>query len=227
MAAVYPFFLVAISSLCLLLNLVFNDRRLDDAVQMSWGRISCWMFGVKVKAIGLENLPPGGCLFLFNHTSFFDIFAMAAVIRGFRFGAKIELFSIPVFGAAMRRMGVLPIDRRNREQVFSVYREAQERMRSGSRFALAPEGTRQTEEKLGPFKSGPFVFAINTAAPVVPVIIRNASMILPKHHLIPNGDTWTREVTVRLLPSVSTDGVKISDRPQLQEKVRNQMLPYF
>ncbi|MBX3041105.1 MAG: 1-acyl-sn-glycerol-3-phosphate acyltransferase, partial [Bdellovibrionaceae bacterium] len=142
-------------------------------------------------------------------------------------GAKIELFKIPVFGFAMRRIGILPIDRRNREGVFRVYREAQIRMQQGERFALAPEGTRQDEERLGPFKSGPFVFAINTGAPVVPVVIRNASQILPKHSLFPNMGTWKRRIRLSVLPAVSTQSMKLDDRPILQEKVRTEMLPFF
>ncbi len=227
MATIYLPFLILMSGMCVLLNLIFNRRDVDGIVIRSWARLSCWMFGVKLDCVGLENIPHEGCLFVFNHTSFFDIFAMAALLPDFRFGAKIELFKIPVFGFAMRRIGILPIDRRNREGVFRVYREAQVRMRKGERFALAPEGTRQPKEKLGAFKSGPFIFAINTGAPIVPVVVRNASQILPKHSVFPNFGTWSRTIHVRILPAIDTRTLTLEDRPILQERVRKEMLPFF
>lgn len=227
MTLAYPVVLVFFSLLVMAVNLLFNKKSWDDRVVQLWGQASCAMFGVKVKLRGTENIPPGGCIFLFNHTSFFDVFAMQGALPGFRFGAKIELFRIPVFGAAMRRLGALPIARHRRDEVFRVYEAAQGRLKRGERFALAPEGTRQEEEKLGAFKAGPFVFAINAGAPLVPVVIRGAARILPKGHWVPNYDVWTREVTIDILPAVSTDGFKVEDRPVLQEKVRREMEPYF
>jgi 1-acyl-sn-glycerol-3-phosphate acyltransferase len=227
MLVLYPFVLVLICIVAIGGNLLFNNRRFDDRVALLWGQISCWMFGVKVTLRGRENIPAGGCIFLFNHTSFFDIFAMQGAIRGFRFGAKIELFKIPVFGRTMTRMGALPIARHRRDEVFRVYEAAQSRIARGEKFALAPEGTRQTEEVLGSFKAGPFVFGINAKAPLVPVVIRGAAAIMPKNHWLPNRDRWVREVTIDVLPAVSTEGYSVDERPILQERVRSAMLPYF
>ncbi|MBC7372045.1 MAG: 1-acyl-sn-glycerol-3-phosphate acyltransferase [Bdellovibrionaceae bacterium] len=219
--------LMFFSILSITLNLILNNRPLEDVIAIWWGRVSCWMFGVKVRAIGIENVPRGGCIYLFNHTSWFDIFAMQAVLKGFRFGAKIELFSIPVFGMAMRRLGALQIAREKRDEVFKVYLAAQHRIEKGEKFALSPEGTRQHEEKLGAFKSGPFVFAINARAPLVPVVIHGAAAVMPKDSWIPNSDRWFRTITVTVLPEVSTLEYDLKARPALQEKVRNLMLPYF
>lgn len=227
MLVLYPFVLALICAVAIGGNLLLNNRKFDDRVALLWGQISCWMFGVKVHVRGRENIPAGGCIFLFNHTSFFDIFAMQGAIRGFRFGAKIELFKIPVFGRTMTRMGALPIARQRRDEVFRVYKAAQERIARGEKFALAPEGTRQHEEKLGDFKAGPFVFGINARAPLVPVVIRGAAAILPKNHWLPNRDVLVREITIDILPAVSTEGFEVKDRPILQERVRSEMAPYF
>ncbi|WP_413287547.1 lysophospholipid acyltransferase family protein [Bdellovibrio sp. HCB337] len=227
MTVLYPVVLVLSSITVLVVNFIFNNKKWDDYLVQQWARISCWMFGVKVKVNGFENVPKGGCVYVFNHTSFFDVFAMQGALNGFRFGAKIELFKIPVFGFAMRRLGALPIARHKRDEVFKVYEAAQARIERGEKFALAPEGTRQEEEKLGAFKAGPFVFAINAKAPVVPVVIRGAAAILPKGHWVPNSDVWTREITIDVLPPVDTLSYDIKDRPVLQEKVRKEMEPYF
>lgn len=227
MALLYPPYLIAASIVSILTNLLFNNPEYDSEVLRRWGAISCWMFGVKVRVEGAENLPKEGGVVLFNHTSFFDIFALAAGVPDIRFGAKIELFKIPFFGFAMRRVGTLPIARQRREEVFKIYEEAEGRLRNGQKFALSPEGTRQNEEKLGSFKSGPFIFAINAGAPLIPVVIRNAAGILPKHHLLPNTGRWTREIVLHILPPVETRGFTIDQRPVVQERVRMKMGDYI
>ncbi len=224
---IFPFHTMLCSLAMIVVNLTMKNRPLEDKIVVFWTSNACRMFGVKVEVKGLENRPSGGFLYVFNHTSFFDIFAMNGYLGSFRFGAKIELFKIPVFGPAMRRAGILPIARDRREEVFKVYRESEARIKAGERFALAPEGTRQKTERLGPFKSGPFIFAINAHAPIVPVVIKGAAAILPKGHIIPNWGVWSRTVTLHVLPPVDPSEYTIETRPQLQERVRKMMEPYF
>lgn len=224
---IFPFHTALSAAGIIFVNLLFNSRKMEDCIVEFWARNACRMFGVKVVVKGLENLPPGGFLYVFNHTSFFDIFAMSGWLGSFRFGAKIELFKIPIFGTAMRRAGILPIARDRRDEVFKVYKAAEARIKAGERFALSPEGTRQVVEKLGRFKSGPFVFAINAKAPIVPVIVKGAAAILPKGHTIPNWGVWSRTISLELLPPVNTLDYKIEERPKLQEKVFSIMEPYF
>ena len=228
LAVIYlPIHTVLCSSLIILINVLFNNRKWEDQIVYLWTRPVCWMFGVKVVTKGLENRPPGGFIYVFNHTSFFDIFAMSGWLGSFRFGAKIELFKIPIFGMGMRRAGILPIARERREEVFKVYKAAEARIANGERFALAPEGTRQTTEQLGAFKSGPFILAINAHAPIVPVVVKGASAIMPKGHWIPNWGVWSRTITLEVLPAVDVAPYTVETRPQLQERVRGMMLPYF
>lgn len=228
MTLIYPVFLLITSGIGVVLNLLFNSRHIDNRVIKTWCRLTCWMFGVEVAVKGEENLKTqAGCLLLFNHTSFFDIFALHSYVSNLRFGAKIELFSIPIFGVAMRRTGVLPIARTKIEEVIKVYQDAEVRVRNGEKFALAPEGTRQDRETLGPFKSGPFIFAINSKAPVVPVIIRGASEVLDNHSLVPNLGRWKRTIRVEFLPAVDSTSYTIEQRGDLQRRVFDLMKVHF
>ncbi|QLY23899.1 1-acyl-sn-glycerol-3-phosphate acyltransferase [Bdellovibrio sp. KM01] len=222
-----PIITVIASAAMILVTFIYPNRWLEDQIVYAWTRTTCWMFGVKVIVKGWENVPKGGYLYVFNHTSFFDIFAMSGYLGSFRFGAKIELFNIPVFGWGMRRAGILPIARNRREEVFKVYKEAEKRIANGERFALAPEGTRQHQETLGSFKSGPFIFAINAKAPIVPVVVKGAAAIMPKGNWVPNWGVWTRTITLEVLPPVDTSVYTIEQRPVLQEHVRKLMLPHF
>lgn len=225
--AVFPFYTLLWSTLGLLFNLTLNNRKLDDWVIRTWARHCCKLFGVQVKTSGLENIPTMGCVFLFNHTSFFDIFAMSSTLPSFRYGAKIELFSIPVFGVALRKTGALPIARQNKEEVFKIYKDAQERLIRGEKFALSPEGGRQATEVLAPFKAGPFIFAINAKAALVPVIIKGASEVLSNSAVVPNLGRWSRTITVQVLKEIDTSSYQIEERMQLQKLAYEQMKPYF
>ncbi|TZF89737.1 lysophospholipid acyltransferase family protein [Cognatilysobacter lacus] len=78
---------------------------------------------------------------------------------------KDTLFKVPVVGAILRGLGVLPVDRSNPkgvvEQAAAMLRDA-----DALWFGLAPEGTRRRVEK---WKSGFWKIARAADAPVLPV----------------------------------------------------------
>ena len=83
-----------------------------------------------------------------------------------------------------------------------MYKEAESRFSKGESFALAPEGTRQSEPQIGPFKKGPFIFAHNANAPLVPVVLKGCHDILEKHSLMINADKFRRVVKVKILEPI-------------------------
>lgn len=223
----FPTYTALCSLAVMLTSLFFNSRKVNNHIMRLWATLICQFCGVRVHTRGYENIPTGGCVFLFNHTSFFDIFAIFSTIPDVRFGAKIELFKIPFFGQAMKIVGILPIDRAKREKVYQHYDESKSRIEAGERFVLAPEGTRQKEEVLAPFKAGPFIFAINSKAPIVPVVIRGAAVIWPTQTYLMNLKSWRSEITVDILSPISTVNETLEGRNQLQQKVHAVMSPYF
>jgi 1-acyl-sn-glycerol-3-phosphate acyltransferase len=203
-------------SLLVLECLVFKIRWVEDRVMQVWARTQLRFAGVTVEVRGAENIPPEGTLFLFNHMSYADIYVTFGHIpRGFRFGAKIELFKIPIFGQTMKAVGVLPIVRNNREEVLRVYANAVERVRRGECFALAPEGTRQSEPQLGKFKQGPFIFAINAQMPIVPVLMAGTRQVQPRGVPWMNIGALRRTVILELLPAISTKGYTLETAREL------------
>jgi 1-acyl-sn-glycerol-3-phosphate acyltransferase len=201
-------------------------KTLQDWVIRMWSQSSLWFFGVQLDVHGLENLiTENGGLILFNHTSHFDILAIYALIPQSRFGAKIELFSIPIFGRAMRSVGALPIARKNRNEVFRIYKEAQDRFKKGQLFVLSPEGTRQSDEQfLAPFKKGPFIFAKDAGVPLQPIVIQGASKILPKHELIANRNAWISKIQITIFPQVSSKNESVEKlQSQIFEIMQTQL----
>lgn len=78
---------------------------------------------------------------------------------------KDTLFKVPLLGALLRRLGVVPVDRRNAR---GVAEQAAAMIRDADRlwFALAPEGTRKPVEQ---WKSGFWKIARAADVPVLPV----------------------------------------------------------
>lgn len=227
MSLFIPVLVLVLGPSAILAKFLFNNRKTDDFFLSLWGRLNCAMFGITVEVTGRENIPDEGCLFLFNHSSFFDVFALCAAIPEARFGAKAELFKIPVFSHTMRMMGTLPIARKNREEVYKVYEEAKIRFKNHEKFALSPEGGRFFGPHLSPFKAGPFVFAMSAQVPVVPVVITGAYECLPKGGILANKDKKSRIINLHILKPVATADFDVYTRQQLQYTVYSKMDPIW
>src|SRR4051794_31780995 len=88
-----------------------------DLLSRAYSRTVLALYGLRVEASGLENLPDRPAVYLFNHQSHLDPPSVQSILRRTaRFGAKIELFSIPIFGRGLRAAGILPIARENLRQ---------------------------------------------------------------------------------------------------------------
>ena len=218
------FFTGFMSAFGILVFIGAKDRRRHLNWIRAWASGLVRACGLEIHLLGLKNIPTGGGIYVFNHTSLFDIPVMhSALPVDFRFGAKAELFKIPVFGAAMRKAGALEIARRERHKTIHVYRRSVDRIHRGESFVLAPEGTRQKSERLGEFKSGPFVLAIEAQAPIIPVVLCGLSQVLPRKSLLINAGFWRRPVWVEVLPPIATSGMTFDDRERLKSLVREQM----
>ena len=203
---------------------IARSERLSNKVIIAWGKTGCFLFGVKVRVIGREKRTHSGGVVLFNHRSFFDILALYSQFPEMRFGAKIELFSIPIFGATMKALGTLPIARANREAAIRVLQDSYEAARRGRQYALSPEGGRNTGEGILPFKAGPFMVAIEAGVPVIPLLIYGADKVWPKSKIIPATDAWSSTITMQVLDPIPVEGYTVKTRDQLQAITRERMI---
>jgi 1-acyl-sn-glycerol-3-phosphate acyltransferase len=188
-----------------------------------WARIGLLLAGVRLEVHGRQHLPADGCpvIYMANHQSNFDILALfAGLPRQFRWLAKEELFSVPLFGFAMRRTGYIPIDRSDRQKAKEGMAEAVRRINEGTSVVIFPEGTRSPDATLLPFKKGGFVLALQAQVPVMPVAIKGSGSIMPKH------SPWIRGGTIRVnfFPAIRSAGRGVADRDVLMEKVRRPIM---
>jgi 1-acyl-sn-glycerol-3-phosphate acyltransferase len=183
-----------------------------------WAREILWAAGVEVRTRGTEHVPASQpVVYVGNHQSFFDIIALMATVPGtMRFVAKKELAKIPVFGRAIVAAGHIMIDRQNLTRAFDAYEAAAVAVREGMSAVVFAEGTRSRTGELIPFKKGPFVFAIASRVPVVPLYCAGTFTILPKGSMV----IRPRAVTLLFGEPIPTEGLDYDDREALLRKSR-------
>ena len=174
--------------------------------------------GVRVRMRGLERLGSGPYIFTPNHQSHFDIAALLGYLPGCnRFAAKREMFAEPVLGAVLRTMGMIPVDRA--DPLASIERLNRLAL-EGFSVIIFPEGTRSRDGALLPFKKGAFVAAISLGVPVVPVVCKGTTRIMPKGQYL---SILPGEAEVVVLEPIPTAGMTYDDRDRLREKVRERI----
>lgn len=207
-----------------LLAKLFGVKPAPDSVYEKaprwWARGLLRAAGVKVVLRGDDRLAARAPrVYIANHVSWFDIPAMIEALPHYGFVAKRELEKIPLFGPAARATGVMYIDRENRKAAFSAYEDAAKRIREGNPVLVYPEGTRGHDYALRPFKKGPFVLAIGSGAPIVPVVVHGTIAVNPRDEFRASPGT----VYVHLLEPIPTAGLTYDDREALAEQVRQRM----
>ncbi len=192
-------------------------------------RLAAWSnrivehLGMQIEVSGREHFSPNqNYLVMSNHQSHYDVPVLFHVLGpphgvALRMIAKVELFSVPFFGRAMREAGFIAIDRNSRKAAMASLREAKEKMLSGVSVWIAPEGTRSPDGKLLPFKKGAFHLALDVRQPVLPVTIWGTRDALPRGRTVSSKGA---SVSVRIHPPIDTtpypgDGLGIA--PLMQD----------
>jgi len=167
----------------LIISLFSRTGNISHVLARYWARFTLICANVKVELQGEENMPSGPAVYMANHVSHFDVFAILGHLNvQFRWTVKKELYSIPLLGLAMRTLGYVMIDRSDHEKAVKSLKNAAERIRSGTSIFIFPEGTRSCDGKLQyPFKKGGFHLAIEAGVPVVPIAVLGSREVLPKH----------------------------------------------
>ncbi len=170
----------------------------DDRLS-SWSTRVVEHLGMRIEVEGREHFDPHATyLVMSNHQSHYDIPVLFHVLgpphgESLRMIAKIELFSVPFLGRAMREAGFIAIDRDSRASAIRSLKRAKETMRSGVNVWIAPEGTRSPTGELLPFKKGGFHLAIDVGEAILPVTIQGT-----RHALARGAARSTTDAVVRV-----------------------------
>ena len=200
----------------------YRDRPggIYDFVPRVWSKLILATAGVKVHVHNLERARSGAPrIFVANHVSWFDVTTLASFLPWPKFVAKAELFKVPIFGWAIRSVGMVELQRDNRKAAFESYKFAAAQIQKGTSVVVFPEGTRGVDYSIRQFKKGPFVLAIAAGVPIVPIITHGTMETIRKHELI----VRPGRVDVHLLEPIPTAGLDYDDRDALMAKVRDRM----
>lgn len=141
---------------------------------------------------GRENVPDeGSAIIASNHLSFSDsIFMPLMVKRRVTFVAKQEYFTGKGIKGWLKKQffvgtGCIPVDRSGGRAAHAAIDTGLRVLREGRLFGIYPEGTRSPDGRLYRGKTGVARMALESGAPVVPVVMLNADKIQPIGKVIP------------------------------------------
>ncbi|MBP7706738.1 MAG: 1-acyl-sn-glycerol-3-phosphate acyltransferase [Candidatus Aminicenantes bacterium] len=221
-AVALPVFLLACAAVALG-SFVLRGRALERLVKAS-SRAVLFAAGVRIRLEGLERVAPGRpCVVVMNHVNFFDPLVVQAVFPGPIRGAEEEShFRWPVYGAVLRRIGQFPIDRKDPARAVESLKRAAVWLREkpGFSFGILPEGTRTRDGRLGPFKRGAFMLALDAGLDILPVVQKGAFAIARKGSL----NIRPGRLTVTVEPAVPVAGYTRETVGDLVDRVRRVFL---
>jgi 1-acyl-sn-glycerol-3-phosphate acyltransferase len=195
----------------------FVDRRGHFAHRCArtWSWLILRTTGVTVEVAGAP--PPDGrsVVFASNHQSIYDTpILFWTVPRQLRIIAKASLGSFPFLGWHLHRAGHLLIDRKNPGA--GVLKKMQRMVRDEASLIIFPEGTRSRDGRVGRFKGGVFLLAIDSELPVVPVSVSGSRHVMMKGRLM----TCPGHVKVTIHPPIETAGMTRADARGLAERTK-------
>jgi len=201
-------------------------RRAHDAVALSWLRISLWTVGLAPRVVHPERLLSNNqpVMYVTNHASNLDVYAIAYLRRRFKYVSKSEIFRVPIIGWAMALTGNLSLKRTDRKSAMATFRGMVRLLQSGTSMVVFPEGTRSKTGRLGRFRPGAFKAARTAGVPVVPVTIQGTREVMPFDALVPLRYP-SKRITLTVHPSIPTTGRSDTDVMQAAFEAIDSALP--
>ena len=212
--SVYTLVLGAVSLASMLV-----DRRGHAAhgCARAWSWLILVTTGVRVHASGVGRVEPGrSYVFVSNHQSIYDFpILITSIPFQLRILAKASLGAFPVLGWHLRYTGHLLVDRARAGR--ATLNRVGAMIRRGHSLIVFPEGTRSRDGRVGPFKRGLFLLAIDAGIPVVPVALTGTRHVMRKGRLT----TCPSDVGIVLHEPLRTEGLARTDATRLAERARD------
>ena len=206
-----------------LIGVPWSAVRGDFRMMYGWGmavmRLGVRAAGIRVRVVGLENVPNEASILMSNHVSNLDPPVLLPAIPGMTsVMLKKSLMKIPLLGTAMRMGKFVPVARgHSREDAVKSVAASAEALRAGLHLMVFPEGTRSPDGQLLPFRKGAFYLAMEAGAPIVPVVIHGTARMMKRGSL----RIMPGEAIVEFLPARRAG--EFESREELSAAVRADM----
>lgn len=194
------------ASVLTILTLGLFSRGLSPLLMRIWGRTMLRLAGITFEVEGAEYLRADAMKIVpFNHGSLLDAFLVPALMPpGSVAALKREALYYPVVGITVYLLGFLLIDRGRSTRARKIMARAAARMaKERLTVFIAPEGTRPKNGELLPFKKGALHIALDSHAPIVPMLIDGAFELHPPGRVT----TTPGHIIIRFLPPRPTTGL--------------------
>lgn len=163
-------------------------------------RIIC---GLDLRVMGRERIPAGPAIFALKHQSAWETIAFPALAPPISGILKRELLMIPVYGWYMRRLGMVPIDRKaGGAAIREMLRRAKGETARGRSIMIMPEGTRLPPGRRGRYHPGVAALYTVLDVTVVPVAL-NSGLFWGRRSLLLRPGTITMEFLEPIPPGLA------------------------
>lgn len=151
-----------------------------------------------------------------NHESYADIFLISHLPWEMKWMSKETMFRIPCMGWMMRMAGDIRVVRGERSSAIQALAAARDRIKKRVSVMIFPEGTRSRGHGLLPFKDGAFRVAIETGAPILPLVVAGTRRAMAKGSF----RFQKAHARVKVLDPIETAGLSLDDVGALRDRVR-------
>lgn len=176
------------------------------------------LFNIKVKVEGFEKLPKdSNFIIVGNHRSNVDSMIIDVYLKNYPlvYVTKKSLFKIPFFGKVIYKVGYLKLNRDNLRSELMTINRGVEALNTGKiSVGVFPEGTRNHEYDLLPFKSGCYHLATKSHKPIVVCCLTGTEFV--KHNPL----FKKHPVTLRIIDVIEYDDYKDLRTIQIAEMTK-------
>ncbi|XP_028378917.1 1-acyl-sn-glycerol-3-phosphate acyltransferase beta isoform X1 [Phyllostomus discolor] len=212
------------AAVCLLRH---GGRTVENMSIISWFvRSFKYLYGLRFEVKGRQKLTVDHpCVIVSNHQSILDMMGLMEILpeRCVQI-AKRELLFTGSVGLIMYLGGVVFINRQRSSTAMTVMAEVGQRMtQENLKVWIYPEGTRNDNGDLLPFKKGAFYLAVQAQVPIIPVVYSSfSSFYSPRTKRFTSGT-----IKVEVLDAIPTSGLTVDDIPQLMDTCHKAMRTTF
>ena len=210
-------FTLVLASYLIVMALILPHHPYLDRIIRFWSRRFLGVAPVKLHVEGRDRVDADKqYVFVSNHLSNFDIPVLfAAIPHRIRYLSKKEVYKIPIVAMAMRRVGIVKVDRAAGSSAHASINAGIAQARAhGYSLIIFPEGTRSRDGEFHVFKKGAFRIAITNEMDVVPVTIHGTWEVWQPDAKI----FYPGEARVVIHDPISVAGLELPDIGDLRDR---------
>ncbi len=190
-------------------NKGWKKDRLHEMLKWITGTMLDILFSTTKRYYNMQNLDfSNPSIIIANHTSFFDILALARLHPNVIMLVNKWVYNSVLFGSAIRYADYVPTFESLDENVTKV----KKLIDHGYSIIVFPEGTRSADGRIKRFHKGAFYLADLLKLDITPIVLHGYGYTMPKHDYNLKNGFMSTYVLPRIKPDDSTYGTGYKER---------------